>query len=107
MSKFNPRHINPSLEDQNEADENVTKIYYSNGKTIQAILVNVFCLRRAWMAEISPFDPLKLTVNPATGLESLGIAYSHDTIPLHRLENVQIYSFFEQNNQLLYHYSVP
>ena len=48
------------------------------------------------MEEISPFDPLKLTVNPATGLESLGIAYSHDTIPLHRLENVQIYSFFEK-----------
>ena len=48
------------------------------------------------MAEISPFDPSKLTVNPATGLESLGIAYNYDTKPLHRLENAQIYSFFEK-----------
>ena len=107
MSKLNLGLINGSLEDQNEADENVTEIYYSNGKTIQAILVDVFCLRRAWMTEISPFDPLKLTVNPATGLESLGIAYNYDTKLLHRSENAQIYSFFEQNNQMLYHHSVP
>ena len=48
------------------------------------------------MEEISPFDPLKLTVNPATGLESLGIAYDYDKKLLHRLENAQIYSFFEK-----------
>ena len=31
LSKLDPRHINDSLEDQNEADDNINKIYYSNG----------------------------------------------------------------------------
>ena len=48
------------------------------------------------MAKISPLDPLDLTVNPAIGPETLGIAYDYDTKPLHRLENAQIYSFFEK-----------
>ena len=48
------------------------------------------------MAKISPLDPLGLTVNPATGPETLGIAYDYDTKPLHRLENAQIYSFFKK-----------
>ena len=48
------------------------------------------------MAKISPLDPLDLTVNPATGPETLGIDYDYDTKLLHRLENVQIYSFFEK-----------
>ena len=42
------------------------------------------------MAKISPLDPLGLTVNPATGPETLGIAYNYDTKLLHRLENAQI-----------------
>ena len=48
------------------------------------------------MAKISPLDPLGLTVNPATGPETLGIAYDYDTESLHPLENAQIYSFFEK-----------
>ena len=48
------------------------------------------------MAEKSPLNPLGLTVNPATGPETLGIAYDYDTKLLHRLENAQIYSFFEK-----------
>ena len=58
------------------------------------------------MAKISPLDPLGLTVNPATGPETLGIAYDYDKKLLHRLENAQIYSFFEKKQQL-YHQSVP
>ena len=46
------------------------------------------------MAKISPLDPLGLTVNPAKGPETLGIAYDYDKKLLHRLENAQIYSFF-------------
>ena len=48
------------------------------------------------MAKISPLDPLGLTLNPAKGPETLGIAYDYDTKLLHRLENAQIYSFFEK-----------
>ena len=48
------------------------------------------------MAKISPLGPLGLTVNPATGPETLGIAYDYDTKLLHRLENAQIYLFFEK-----------
>ena len=48
------------------------------------------------MAKISPLDPLGLTVNPAKGPETLGIAYDYNTKLLHRLENAQIYSFFEK-----------
>ena len=55
------------------------------------------------MAKISPLDPLGLTVNPAKGPETLGIAYDYDTKLLHTLENVQIYSFFEK----IYHHNVP
>ena len=43
------------------------------------------------MAKISPLDQLGLT-----GPETLGIAYDYDTKLLHRLENAQIYSFFEK-----------
>ena len=50
------------------------------------------------MAKISPLGPLGLTVNPATGPETLGIAYDYDTKLLYRLENAQIYSFFEKKN---------
>ena len=35
-------------------------------------------------------------MNPATGPETLGIAYDYETKTLHRLENAQIYSFFEK-----------
>ena len=48
------------------------------------------------MAKISPLDPLGLTVNPAKGPETLGIAYDYDKKLLLRLENAQIYSFFEK-----------
>ena len=48
------------------------------------------------MAKISPLDPLGLTVNPAKGPETLGIAYDYDKKLLHRLENAQIYLFFEK-----------
>ena len=48
------------------------------------------------MAKISPLDPLGLTVMPAKGPETLGIAYDYNTKLLHRLENAQIYSFFEK-----------
>ena len=48
------------------------------------------------MAKISPLDPLGLTVNPAKGPETLGIVYDYDKKLLHRLENVQIYLFFEK-----------
>ena len=48
------------------------------------------------MAKISPLDPLGLTLTPAKGHETLGIAYDYDTKLLHRLENAQIYSFFEK-----------
>ena len=48
------------------------------------------------MAKISPLDPLGLTVNPAKGPETLGIAYDYDKKLLHRLENAKIYSFFEK-----------
>ena len=48
------------------------------------------------MAKTSPLGPLGLTVNPAKGPETLGIAYDYDKKLLHRLENAQIYSFFEK-----------
>ena len=48
------------------------------------------------MAKKSPLNPLGLTVNPATGPETLGIAYDYDTKLLHRLENAHIYSFLEK-----------
>ena len=53
------------------------------------------------MAKISPLDPLGLTVNPATGPETLGIAYDYETKTLHRLENAQIYSFFEKTTTII------
>ena len=55
------------------------------------------------MAKISPLGPLGLTVNPATGPETLGIAYDYNKKLLHRLENAQIYSFFEKITELTSH----
>ena len=48
------------------------------------------------MANLSPLDLLGLTVNPATGPETIGVAYNYDTKFLHRFENAQIFSFFEK-----------